>query len=143
MAGCTVVYVMLAVLGEYGILEWLVALARTTASASAQSGESLETAGLLPGEDADVGRERQRVQQLRGGFQSASEAEGGSGDLLLIDSLVKTYAPLCRPVKKAVQGLSLGIPRKEVFGLLGHNGTLTDAVVLPLLLSCWLLAFGF
>jgi ABC-type multidrug transport system fused ATPase/permease subunit len=108
MAGCTFVYVGLAVLGEYGIMEWLVSLART---ADAQN-ESRETA-LLPGEDADVGRERQRVQQLRG---------DSSGDLLVIDSLVKTYAPFCRPVKKAVQGVTVGIPRKEVFGLLGHNG---------------------
>ncbi|XP_067683948.1 phospholipid-transporting ATPase ABCA3-like [Haliotis asinina] len=60
-------------------------------------------------EDGDVLIERQRIDQLSIGF--------GDSDALVLKDLYKRYGNFV-----AVDNLSVGIPEKECFGLLGQNG---------------------
>lgn len=58
-------------------------------------------------EDSDVLTEEERVA-----------TGGANNDIIVVDKLTKVYDN----GKKAVNGLSLGIPPGQVFGLLGVNG---------------------
>jgi ATP-binding cassette subfamily A (ABC1) protein 1 len=58
-------------------------------------------------EDSDVLTEEERVA-----------SGGANNDIIVVDKLIKVYDN----GKKAVNGLSLGIPPGQVFGLLGVNG---------------------
>uniref|UniRef100_A0A8C3J269 ATP binding cassette subfamily A member 13 n=1 Tax=Calidris pygmaea TaxID=425635 RepID=A0A8C3J269_9CHAR len=65
---------------------------------------------ILPSEDVDVQMERQRLFGGRTG-----------NDVLLLYNLRKCYGGFSKK-NTAVEGISLGIPRGECFGLLGTNG---------------------
>ena len=64
-------------------------------------------------EDSDVGEEKQRVDRLVNSGDLKSEA-------LVVNNLSKTFGKVA-PIK-AVNNLSFGVHREEVFGLLGVNG---------------------
>eukprot|EP00040_Diaphanoeca_grandis_P036072 m.228737 g.228737 ORF g.228737 m.228737 type:complete len:2030 (+) comp33545_c0_seq2:117-6206(+) len=84
------------------LLEW--SSARKTASATAQGGSDNDL-------DDDVVDEQHRVSA---GISNTDEA-------VVVDRIVKTYGSGATQ-KKAVQGMSFGIPHGECFGLLGVNG---------------------
>ncbi|XP_068003827.1 ATP-binding cassette sub-family A member 13 [Melanerpes formicivorus] len=65
---------------------------------------------IIPSEDADVEKERQRLFGGRTG-----------NDVLLLYNLRKCYGGFSKK-NTAVESISLGIPKGECFGLLGTNG---------------------
>eukprot|EP00038_Savillea_parva_P006028 m.161240 g.161240 ORF g.161240 m.161240 type:complete len:1789 (+) comp12053_c0_seq1:172-5538(+) len=70
--------------------------------------------------DVDVAREAQRVRHA---IQGGARAGVDDKDIVLISDMRKTFRPtLFGPPKHAVQGISVGIPRNQCFGLLGVNG---------------------
>eukprot|EP00054_Salpingoeca_dolichothecata_P030926 m.256674 g.256674 ORF g.256674 m.256674 type:complete len:1715 (+) comp26744_c0_seq8:78-5222(+) len=85
--------------------------------------------GTIGHEDQDVAAERDRVQELL--CHRSSQRQNGPGapqelvdqeDILLFQDLTKIYGNPCSKQKLAVNGLTLGIPEGECFGLLGVNG---------------------
>lgn len=81
---------------------------------------SIDSSRIRPGEDADVAAERVRVMKLSPSPQHHRVGEGEE-DVLVIKDLFKVYGR-GRKAKAAVNGLSLGVPKGECFGLLGVNG---------------------
>ena len=67
--------------------------------------------------DNDVAHERSRVLAM-------SPQQKRNSDVVILDRLTKVYAKCFKPSKThlAVDGLTLGIPQGECFGLLGVNG---------------------
>lgn len=70
-------------------------------------------------EDEDVAAERKRIADASSSQGNAFDS--GSAEVLIVKDLCKTYKS--RGVhKKAVRGLSFGVPSGQCFGLLGVNG---------------------
>eukprot|EP00163_Fabomonas_tropica_P016008 TRINITY_DN28902_c0_g1_i1.p1 TRINITY_DN28902_c0_g1~~TRINITY_DN28902_c0_g1_i1.p1 ORF type:complete len:600 (+),score=117.07 TRINITY_DN28902_c0_g1_i1:1-1800(+) len=82
-----------------------------------------EESGLLSGAiDSDVQREQERIHDLFNLDGPQSESKAGK-NVILVHGLRKVFRPKQGSEPKvAVKGISLGIKKGEVFGLLGTNG---------------------
>ncbi|RUS82911.1 hypothetical protein EGW08_009334 [Elysia chlorotica] len=72
------------------------------------------TQGPFATEDSDVAAENERVNAIANSLHTFKEE---SADSLLLVNLYKSFGSLV-----AVNGISLGVPEQECFGLLGQNG---------------------
>ncbi|XP_021570031.1 ATP-binding cassette sub-family A member 13-like [Carlito syrichta] len=91
------VLLLLRILLHWDLLQW-------------PRGHSVLQGTVKYSKDVDVKKEQMRVFEGR-----------TSGDILVLHNLSKSYRSFCQEIT-AVQGISLGIPKGECFGLLGENG---------------------
>ncbi|XP_065175068.1 phospholipid-transporting ATPase ABCA3-like [Sycon ciliatum] len=115
MAGEGILFFLLVLLVESDFSSWI----RTSLERSA----AMDLSSNVSDEDEDVRSERLRVESLdnRGRVNAAK----ANPDILVVRDLNKIYNPLpCMSGSSAhaVQGISVGVPTRECFGLLGVNG---------------------
>lgn len=112
MAVQTVVFSIVVILIERRAIEAL----RNRFIAALTSDSAVQTQDM----DEDVSAEAERVRRLVN--QKGRQSSDGE-DVVLLSDVRKTFRPtLFGPPKRAVRGISVGIPRNECFGLLGVNG---------------------
>eukprot|EP00036_Acanthoecidae_sp_10tr_P009012 CAMPEP_0182928582 /NCGR_PEP_ID=MMETSP0105_2-20130417/15659_1 /TAXON_ID=81532 ORGANISM="Acanthoeca-like sp., Strain 10tr" /NCGR_SAMPLE_ID=MMETSP0105_2 /ASSEMBLY_ACC=CAM_ASM_000205 /LENGTH=1795 /DNA_ID=CAMNT_0025066587 /DNA_START=139 /DNA_END=5526 /DNA_ORIENTATION=- len=112
MAVQTIVFSALVILIERRAIE---ALRNRFVSAISSGEQPVDQAEM----DIDVAAEADRVRKIIGSKANVAASE----DVVLVSDMRKTFRPtLFGPPKRAVRGISVGIPRNECFGLLGVNG---------------------
>ncbi|XP_067683949.1 phospholipid-transporting ATPase ABCA3-like [Haliotis asinina] len=103
-----ILYMSVTLFIEYQVPQRIWYALRPQETEEPQPGATSSTMQQVP-EDGDVLSERQRIDQLSIGV--------GDSDALVLKDLYKRYGNFV-----AVDNLSVGIPEKECFGLLGQNG---------------------